>query len=101
SGRASSAAQAPESVLTRLLLFPWRLFAGALKWLWRFTFQRWWNFVISIPAFAALLAGLGALTVADVGMVIAVTILIGFRAGIVELAHTLRRPAPTPLKRRG
>ena len=77
----------------RLLLFPWRVFVGAMRWLWRFTFQRWWNFMISIPAFAALLAGVGALTVADIVMVLTVTFMIGFRAGIVELAKTIRSPA--------
>ena len=87
-------------MVVRLLLFPWRLFVGALAWLWRFTFQRWWNFMISIPAFAALLAGVSALTVADIGMVIGVSLLIGFRAGIVELAHMIRKPASKPLKRR-
>ena len=87
-------------MLVRLLLSPWRLFVRGLTWLWRFTFQRWWNFMISIPAFAALLAGVGALTVADLGMVIAVTVLIGFRAGILELAQTIRRPAIKPPKRR-
>jgi hypothetical protein len=76
-----------------MLLFPVRLFVRALSWLWAFTFQRWWNFMVSIPAFAALLAGVSALTIADLVAVIAVTVLVGFRAGIVELVQTVRKPA--------
>lgn len=92
--------RASGNMLLRMLGFPLRLFVRAFTWLWAFTFQRWWNFMISIPAFAALLAGVSALTIADVVAVIAVTLLVGFRAGIVELAQTIRKPAIKPLKRR-
>ena len=82
------------------MLFPWRLLAKGMRGLWRFTFQRWWNFIISVPAFAGLIAGVGALTVADIGMVIGVTVLVGIRAGIVELMQILRRPAAKPASKR-
>jgi hypothetical protein len=90
----------PASLLTRLLRATWGLFVKPIKWLWKFTFQRWWNFLISIPAIGALVAAFGALTVADIGVVIAVTVLVGIRAGFLELVQTVRRSGAKPLPKR-
>lgn len=100
-GRVSSPAPAPANLLTRLLRWTWSLFSRPITWLWRFTFQRWWNFLLSVPAIAALVAALGAVTIADLGVVIAVTVLVGVRAGLVELVKVFRKSAagPTPTRR--
>ena len=91
-GQASSPAQVSANWATRLVRFTWGLFIRPIKWLWKFTFQRWWNFLLSIPAIAALFAGIGAITVADLGVIIGVTVLLGIRAGLAELLKTVHRP---------
>ena len=90
-GRTSSLARTLANLPERLFVATWRLFSEAVVWLWRFTFRRWWNFLMTVPAFAALIGAFGALTLADVGVWISVFVLLGLRAGIVAMIQTVAR----------
>lgn len=69
----------------------WRLFTETLARLWRFTFQRWWNFLMTVPAFAALIGVFGAVTLADIGVWISIFLLLGVRAGFAAIIQSVAR----------
>ncbi|WP_439938532.1 hypothetical protein ACS3YM_02700 [Nocardia sp. N13] len=90
-GPRSSLTRALINLPKRLFVASWGLFSDAVARLWRFTFRRWWNFLMTVPAFAALIGAFGAITLADVGVWISVFALLGVRAGIVAMIQTVAK----------